>query len=467
MKKILLALVALVAVVVLAVAGYAAHLVGKLKSPEFREEVRAGVSRQMGAEVRIDEMDVALLSGVTLRGVSVANPRPFEGDLFTAKAFVLRYQLMPLLQGRVEVEELSLEKPAIGLILDEDGRYNYEALGSESGRSGPAGAAEPSAPPPADAGAGGTSQPGESAGAGLDIVLNEVAVRDAAVTMVDEETGSSLMTVEDADFKARVEVTGGVTKGQAKASIATVSLADMLFVRDISSPLEMTTEMVALSPIQGSVAGGKANGAVTVHLKDGFRFETTLDVDGVDVKTLLQEAQAPGRVAGTLQAETSFEGTGPLSTMTGKGFGQVVDCRIEDSKVLALLSKALNVPELASPEFEECRVDFTLANNILSTPKLNLKGEAMQLAGAGKVNLVHSTIDYDLKLALAESLLAKIPVQELRAAFKPRDDGLSEVAFRAYGPMDAPQTDLMSRIGKAAATEAVKDQANKLLKKIF
>jgi hypothetical protein len=172
-------------------------------------------------------------------------------------------------------------------------------------------------------------------------------------------------------------------------------------------------------------------------------------------------------VAGTLLAETSFEGTGPLSTMTGKGFGQVVDCRIEDSKVLVLLSKALNVPELASPEFEECRVDFTLANNILSTPKLNLKGQALQLAGAGKVNLVHSTIDYDLTLALAESLLARIPVQELRAAFKPRDDGLSEVAFRAYGPMDAPQTDLMSRIGKAAATEAVKDQANKLLKKIF
>jgi hypothetical protein len=275
------------------------------------------------------------------------------------------------------------------------------------------------------------------------------------------------MTVEDADFKARVEVSGGVTKGQAKASIATVSLADMLFVRDISAPLEMSTETVTLSPIQGSVAGGSASGNVTVHLQDGFRFETTLNVDGVDVKTLLQEAQSPGRVAGTLQAETSFQGTGPLPTMTGQGFGQVVDCRIEDSKVLALLSRLLKVPELASPEFDECRVDFTLANSVLSTPRLSLMGKAMQLSGQGKVNLVHSTIDYDLKLALAEALLAKIPVQELRAAFKPREDGLSEVAFRAYGPMDAPETDLMSRIGKAAATEAVKDQANKILKKLF
>jgi hypothetical protein len=467
MKKILLVLVVLVVVAILAVGGYAAHLVGKLNSPEFREQVRAEVSRQMGAEVRLDEMDIALLSGVTLRGVSVANPKPFEGNLFAAEAFVLRYQLWPLLRGRVEVEELSLEKPVIGLIVDEDGRYNYEALGGDTATRKPADAAEPAAAPPASSPASASGEAGGSGGAGLDIVLNEVAVHDAVVTMVDEETETRLMAVEDADFTSRVEVVGGVTRGEAQASIATVSLADMLFIRDISAPLEMSTETVTLSPIQGSVAGGSASGNVTVHLKDGFRFESTLNVDGVDVQTMLREAQAPPRVGGTLRGESSFQGTGPLATMTGRGFGQVANCRIEDSKVLALLSRALNVPELASPDFEECRVDFTLARSILSTPTLSLKGKALQLTGGGQVNLVQSTIDYNLKLALADTLLAKIPVKELRAAFKPRGDGLSEVAFRAYGPMDAPETDLMSRIGRAAATEAAKDQANRILKKLF
>jgi hypothetical protein len=414
-------------------------------------------------------MDISLLSGVTLRGVAVANPAPFKGDLFTARSFELRYKLRPLLSGRVEVERMNLNTPVLGLVVDEDGLYNYEALGRKEGSAPP----EPAAPPAADRIDSSTESPaaapeaGEAAsGTPLEIVLSEVSVDDAVITMFDEE-GTNLMTVEDADFTSAIRVAGGVTEGRARATVATISLADMFFVRDISAPLEMSTETVTLSPIQGSVAGGSASGNVTVHLQDGFRYETTLNVDGVDVKTLLQEAQSPGRVAGTLQAETSFQGTGPLPTMTGQGFGQVVDCRIEDSKVLALLSRLLKVPELASPEFDECRVDFTLANSVLSTPRLSLMGKAMQLSGQGKVNLVHSTIDYDLKLALAEALLAKIPVQELRAAFKPREDGLSEVAFRAYGPMDAPETDLMSRIGKAAATEAVKDQANKILKKLF
>jgi hypothetical protein len=78
---------------------------------------------------------------------------------------------------------------------------------------------------------------------------------------------------------------------------------------------------------------------------------------------------------------------------------------------------------------------------------------------------VQSTLDYDLKLALTEALLNKITVPQLRGAFEPRGDGFSEIAFKAYGPTDAPETDLLSRVGRAAAEDAVKNQVNKLLKK--
>ena len=39
------------------------------------------------------------------------------------------------------------------------------------------------------------------------------------------------------------------------------------------------------------------------------------------------------------------------------------------------------------------------------------------------------------------------------------------VAFNVFGTTEEPTTDLLNRIGKAAATEAAKDQVNKLLKK--
>ena len=40
-------------------------------------------------------------------------------------------------------------------------------------------------------------------------------------------------------------------------------------------------------------------------------------------------------------------------------------------------------------------------------------------------------------------------------------------AQRTNGTTDAPETDILARVGRAAAEDAVKDQANKLLKKFF
>ncbi|MCG6928524.1 MAG: AsmA family protein [Acidobacteria bacterium] len=469
MKKILLSILAVVAVVLVVALLYGAHLVSKLNSPEFREQVRAEVSRQLGAEVRVEEMDISILSGLTLRGVAVANPAPFKGDLFTARSFELRYKLKPLLSGRVEVERVNLNTPVLGLVVDEDGLYNYEALGPQD-RSAAAEPAEkmPSAAPPADSPADASAPPAEGGAtpASLEIVLSEVSVDDAVITMYDDE-GTNLMTVEDADFTSAIHVAGGVTEGRATAKVATISLADMFFVRDISAPLEMSADTVKLDPVEGRMAGGGATGGVTVQLKDGFRYEANLNVEGVDLKTLLQEAQSGAMVTGRLKAATSLEGTGPLPALQARGSVEVVDCQVENSKMLALLSKLVQVPELATPKFEECLVEYTLEGYRLRTPKVSLKSRPMQVDARGTVNLANSTIDYDVNLALAESLLAKIPLQELRAAFKARGDGLSAMDFRVYGTTEAPQTDMLSRVGKAAATEVITDQANKLLKKIF
>jgi len=451
MKKILLGVLALVLLVVVAGGLYVARLAGSLNTPQFKEQVQAEARPLLGTDVRIDEMNVALLSGVTLRGVTVANPAPFEGDLLHASAFVLRYRLLPLLSGRVEVEQLSLEKPALRLAMDAKGAYNYEKLMAGEATSKPADAPAPS---------GAVAVP-------LEIVLQDLSVSDASITMVDDAK-ATLMSVEDADFKSAFRVSGGVTEGRGRATIASVNLGDVLFLRNLSAPLDMTKEALKLGPLDASVAGGRTGGDLTVHLQD-FGYETTLDLSGVSVRTLLEEAKPPPQVSGTLVGKARFEGTAGLETMKGSGQAEVKDCKVEDAKVLTLLSKVLKVPELANPEFEDCRVEFTLDGYRLRTPVVSLKGRAMQLVGQGKMNLESSAIDYDMNLALATALLEKIPVKELRAAFKEREDGLSAVDFRVFGTSDNPHTDLAKNIGKAAATEAVKGEVNKLLKgkKIF
>jgi hypothetical protein len=448
MKKLLLAVAVAVLVLVLAVLGYGVHLVGRLKTPEFQRELLAQARATVGADVRVKEMDISLLSGVTLKGITIANPAPFRGDLLAAEAFVLRYRLRPLLAGRVEVERLALERPALCLAMDARGVLNYEKLGG-----GAAGA--PVSGPPTGA-----------AVVPLRIVLKRLSVEDASIVMTDH-TKARLLSVEGADFRSAFEIEGGVAQGTGEATVATVSLADLLFVRGLRSPLALSKKTVRLSPIRGRVAGGEVTGDVTVHLK-GFRYVANVEVNGADVKTLLAEAKSAGGVTGKLAAKATFEGSGGLPTMKGRGEGTVSGCHVEHGKTLALLAGILQVPELANPDFEECRVEFTLAGSRLSTPVLSLKGDAVRLRGRGTLNLETSGLDYQMTLGLAPRLLAKVTRPELRPAFKPGSDGFSTVEFRLYGTTVEPQTDLLSRIGKSAATEAAKGQLNKLLKrKIF
>src|SRR4030042_2097695 len=117
MKKPLLGGLPLLFVAILAAAAYGVYLVGRLNTPEFQRSLLDQAKAEVGADVRVKEMDISLFSGVTLTGLAIANPAPFAGDLLTADAFVLRYRLRPLLAGRVEVERGALEKPAPRLLL--------------------------------------------------------------------------------------------------------------------------------------------------------------------------------------------------------------------------------------------------------------------------------------------------------------------------------------------------------------
>jgi len=248
-------------------------------------------------------------------------------------------------------------------------------------------------------------------------------------------------------------------------TIATLSLADMMFVRGLSASLELSKDSVKLAPIRATLADGTVGGDIRVNLKDGFRFTVNLEVKGARVKTLLEEAKSKASVAGSLMAKASFEGSGGLPTLKGKGRAEIADCRVTNARTLAVVAAALRVPELANPELDQCLVEFSMAGSRIQTPVVRLTGKQIQITGHGTTNLDTSALDYDMNLALGKELMDKIGVRELRAAFRDRGDGFSAVDFKVTGTTLAPQTDLASKVGKAAATEAAVSGLKKLFGK--
>jgi hypothetical protein len=448
LRKALLVAGALFLGVLIAGGAWLARLASRLEGPELEKALLERARAALGTDVRASGMDVSLLSGVTLKGLRVANPAPFPGDLLAADAFVLRYRLLPLLRGRLEVERMALEKPSLALAMDARGVFNYERLAK----------AQP--PPP----------PGSAAGAAavlpLRIVLRDLGVRDGSLVVLDPAK-SKLLASDGISFRSAFEVVGGVATGSGDARAASVKVSDLLLVRDVRSPLVLSREAVRLSPVRGAVAGGEAEGEVTVRLAGGFRWNARLSVKRARVETLLAEAGAAGGLAGALAGTASFEGTGGAATVTGRGQATVEDCRAENARLLAVVAAALQVPEVARADFEECRVEFTQRGTRVTTPVLSLRGEAVRLSGKGTVDLSTSALDYQMTLGLSPRLHAKLLRPELRAAFKDRGDSYPAMDFRVTGTTTDPKTDILLRLGRAAATEAAKGQIDRLLKKVF
>lgn len=435
------------AVLLAALLAYAAHRVRSLNEPEFKRVLLERVRAALGAEVQAKELDVSLFRGLELKALTVANPPGYSGSLLSAEAFRLRYDLLPLLRGRLQVDELALDKPVLSLAASAKGVFNYEKLGSPVA----------------------ASQPRRSAGPGttvaalpLKLVLSRLAVTDARISMVDH-VRAVLVKVEDADLTCRFEVGAAAAQGSGTARIATLNLGDLLFVRKVSAPIELSRQTLRLGPIEGTLADGAAAGDLKADLKGGLRYWLSLEVRRAQLEKLLQEARSGAAMTGALEASASFEGSGGLPTVKGRGRADVSDCKVRHSTLLAVVAATLQIPELTQPDFEECRVEFSIARSRVETPVLSLKGPAVQLTGAGSLNLNDDALAYDMTLALDQRLLGRIPIREMRAAFKQRGDGLAALDFKVSGTSDAPQTDIVARIGRAGAAEVVKGAIGKFL----
>jgi hypothetical protein len=410
---------------------YVVHLVRSLDTPEFKEALLDRASAAVGARVQARKVEVTVLRGVTLEGVTIANPPPFKGSLVTADALVLRYDLSSLLRGRLEFAKLSVDKPALDLAMDQRGVFNYERL------AGPRTTASNAGPPALP----------------IELAFSKLSLNGARIVVRDPR--AALVKVEGAELDSSVRLARASVEGDGTLRVALLNLADTFFVRGASAPLYASNGGLTLAPVRATLAGGDMGGDVQVRLQKGFRFVATMTVKGAQLQRLLEEAKAAQRMSGTIVADAVVEGTGGLATLKGKGQVRVKDCRVTQAPLMTLLSTVLRIPELAHPDFDECRSTFTLGDGRLVTPSLSLKGPSLQLTGHGVTNLQSLAIDYDMTLALSEALARRIPAQELRAAFKDRGDGFVTIDFQVTGTTSAPRSDLAMRVGRAAVESGI------------
>ncbi|MEI6083573.1 MAG: AsmA family protein [Verrucomicrobiota bacterium] len=436
-----LKVILIICVVLAVIAGAGLFMLTRfLERPEFRQKLVGLASQATGTAVEITDLKVSIFSGIELQGVAIGNPGGFTGNLLTAKAFTLRYRLWPLLQKRVKVATVVLDSPVITLAKNAKGEWNYDKIGSKTEKvksTGPAAA------------------PSTSAG-GLDISLQNIEMKNATVVMVKDD-GKELLRVKGASFASAINLAGGQMSGTGNARLELVNAANSLILRNIATPVELTPAAVKLAPLTGTLAGGDITGDAGLSLAGDAKYTVNLHVKNADVVTLIKEAGVAQQVfsGGKLQMKAALTGTGGLETINGAGNAEVVGGQLVNIPLLNLVATLLQVPALQDLKFDEIKLEYTIANNVMQTPVIRLKSPQVQITGKGTVALTDYALDHTFTLTLAAGVLDHAP-KEIRQEFTAVTNGAYAIDFKVWGPYDAPKTDLQKRLLKGVADQLLK-----------
>ena len=190
MKRALKWLVGIAVAVVLLAIVAAIALPYLVDTPRVQAMIASNASQAVGRPVKFVSLSVALfpLPAVELHKLEIADDPQFgTAPFLTLETGRIRVKLRPLLAGRVEFGDITLERPLIAIIQSSDGRLNVASLG-------PTGEPKAVARPGRPAGGG--------AGGAIAAVAAQVTIKRGAATYVahGKEGAGMPYRVEDLDL---------------------------------------------------------------------------------------------------------------------------------------------------------------------------------------------------------------------------------------------------------------------------
>src|SRR5216683_373045 len=384
------------------------------------------------------------LPTVKLRGLQVAEDPSFgPGPFVTVTEGRMRIRIRPLLQGRVELADLTLKEPRIHVVEDAAGRLNVSTLG---GGAAPA----PVGPPRV-----GTGRPGVAAVGGM--LLSRVRIVNGAIDYQKAGAKSAEFTLDAIDVTVTQAAAGealrvsGSAQGQpgnVKLTIAegTVSVAPGrafgdaqlkgtvdVEARDIAPAAALFVPTPSLSgPLKGRLQVSGTAGRLTASGAVGFdrltlsanqplgppRVATLRDIAVKDVQlepVLVNYLCQRNAVTGPLDltGEATLRLPEPLPTLNGSGRLQIGAGRVIGPDLLNALGQALALTDLVSGvldggrrgsrpaagsplNFDSITASYTITNGVARTEDLVYQARDLRLTGVGTYGLVDGRTAMDV-----------------------------------------------------------------------
>jgi uncharacterized protein involved in outer membrane biogenesis len=436
------ALIVAIALVVI-VGGLAIAIPMLLDVDRYRPEVVAHIQQETGKPSQIGRLALTILPQVAIRvdDFTLGNPAGFpQGDFVKARRIYAVVNPYALLHRQVEITSLELNDPDIHLLSDVHGKWNFE--------SPPAKSAAPGDPPAEAKASFALGLISKLSVKGGQVAVESLLPSGAPGPAVMEVHGASV-DLRDVDLNALSTASlarpgsppGGFTawagaiNAIVHAAAAEAPLvaqgtlkADALrfetfAVTKLKSKMRLYPKQVFFDDLDVKGYSGDVTGNVSLSF-GGANLSYAVDASLKDVSVaqfLDAFPQTRGKMTGTLvgTAKLNGEATHSADPLAGiRGAGQMsiqngVMPSLQLNRNLRLLAQMASLgPANGDPSsFSSISADFTIADEKLSSTKLSLVGNGVDVDGSGHMTMAgEGSLDYQgvAKVAAGSSPLANV-----------------------------------------------------------
>lgn len=445
-KKILI-----LSAAILVVAGVALLLVNLyLQSDGVQQRIRQAVSSALGAPIQMRSTNYTPWGGLVIGGIEIPDPEKKNLNMLEAEALRVRFGVLPILQGRLLVKEVTLQSPKLIARQREDRSWVVLVP--------PPPAAEIPVPVPEQPAT--TGEQKAPRGKTLRVEVDEIRVRNATIAFSDRK-GRTVLRAEKADFQAKV---ADDRTSAGTFEIGQMQLGTGLRPRSVSGPFNWDGKVFQLPAIKGTLGGGEILGSYRLDTGESPAFTAGLEIRNAKLKKLAEDAGGdPKSTGGAMNGQVALRGDPrDMSEVTGEGAMELVNARLVPLDFLVQVGQLLGVEELQRLNLVEATSRFTVGGGEVLVDSIFLKSENLILTGTG-------TADFDGELDLDGALLVNKKLQrQLRAVMnknfvQAEDPEFKKLEFKVTNTLANPRTDLLDKL----VGMSVGQDVGNLLKNIF
>ena len=453
-KAILIGFAVLAALGVALVAGLNLYV----QSPGSQARIQEELSKALRLPLKLTNISVSPFGSLRITGITIPNG---GANFLEAASFNARYLVLPLLQNKLVITEMSVENPKIVWVQTTGGKWKLpepEQAAKEAKEANetpkPKEVKEPKEPgaikvpkenPPETAEKKPAAPEKKSA---FDVIVNRFDVEGGAVDLLDKDMKhvaafSNVNMTYTSLTAERVEGT---------ATIGKLVWADTFVLENVKTPFSFADGAFNLPEITAAFAGGTLQGRFHTHTEQTHSpFKIAIGFNKLDLDRLSTQTGAPaGQTLGSISGQIEVHGdTQQTDRLEGVGRVDLRDAQFHQLDLFQTIGQLLGLTDL---RVRDGHGDFRLNDEKIAVEKITLNTADLQLTAQGTARL-NKRLNLTAQISAEDAVVKRLP-EQIRDSFIPVDGGRRALDFTIGGTMDKPKTNLVDKlIGKKLNTQ--------------